>query len=46
MLFLDPKNGIAKFNSTLTKLNGEFQKLKDELTQMQTRAQTLEAEIN
>lgn len=45
-LFLDPKNGIAKFNSTLTKLNGEFQKVKDELTQMQTRAQALEAEIN
>jgi outer membrane protein len=30
----------------VTKLNGEFQKLKDELTQMQTRAQTLEEEIN
>jgi outer membrane protein len=44
--FMDQKNGIAKFNSTLTKLNGEFQKTKDEITQMQTRAQTLEAEIN
>ncbi len=43
--FLDPKAGIAKFNSVLTKLNGEFQKLKDELTQMQTRAQALETEI-
>jgi Skp family chaperone for outer membrane proteins len=40
------KTGIAKFNTVLTKLNGEFQKLKDELTQMQTRAQALEAEIN
>jgi len=43
--FLDPKTGIAKFNSVVTKLNGEFQKLKDEITAMQTRAQALEAEI-
>ena len=40
-LFLDQKTGIAKFNSVVTKLNGEFQKTKDELTQMQTRATTL-----
>ncbi|HET9711594.1 MAG TPA: OmpH family outer membrane protein [Pyrinomonadaceae bacterium] len=45
-MFLDPKDGIAKFSSTLTKLNGEFQKVKDEITQMQTRAQGLETEIN
>ena len=44
-LFLDQKTGIAKFNSVVTKLNGEFQKPKDELTQLQTRAQTLETEI-
>jgi Skp family chaperone for outer membrane proteins len=44
-MFLDSKTGIAKFNSVLTKLNGEFQKLKDDINQMQTRAQTLEAEI-
>jgi Skp family chaperone for outer membrane proteins len=44
-LFLDQKTGIAKFNSVVTKLNSEFQKTKDELTQMQTRAQTLESEI-
>src|ERR1044072_2144889 len=44
-LFLDQKTGIAKFNSVVTKLNSEFQKTKDELTQLQTRAQTLEAEI-
>ena len=43
--FLDPKTGIAKFNSVVTKLNGEFQKVKDEITAMQTRAQTLEGEI-
>ena len=45
-LFLDPKTGIAKFNSVVTKLNGEFQKIKDEITAMQARAQTLEGEIN
>ena len=43
--FLDPKAGIGKFNTAVTKLNGEFQKPKDELVQMQTRAQTLETEI-
>ena len=45
-MFLDPKTGIAKFNSVLTKLNNEFQKLKDEIQAMQTRAQQLEDEIN
>ena len=45
-LFLDQKTGIAKFNSVVTKLNGEFQKTKDELTQMQTRATALDSEIN
>ena len=44
-LFLDQKTGIGKFNSVVTKLNGEFQKTKDEITQMQTRGQTLESEI-
>ena len=44
-LFLDQKTGIAKFNSLVTKLNSEFQKPKDELTQLQTRASTLESEI-
>ena len=43
--FLDPKTGIAKFNTILTKLNGEFQTVKNDLTQMQTRAQTLQDEI-
>ena len=45
-LFLDQKTGIAKFNSVLTKLNGEFQAVKNDLNQMQTRAQQLEDEIN
>jgi Skp family chaperone for outer membrane proteins len=44
-LFLDQKNGIGKFSIILAKLNGEFQKIKDELTQMQQRAQTLQDEI-
>lgn len=44
-MFLDPKGGIVKFNSTLTKLNGEFQKQKDEIDQMQNRAKALDAEI-
>jgi outer membrane protein len=44
-LFLDQKTGIAKFNSVVTKLNGEFQKTKDDINGMQTRAQALEAEV-
>jgi Skp family chaperone for outer membrane proteins len=44
--FLDQKTGIAKFNTAVVKLNGEFQKTKDELTAMQTRAGTLETEID
>jgi len=44
--FLDQKTGIAKFNSVLNKLNDEFKRVKDELDQMQTRAQALETEVN
>ena len=44
--FLSDKTGIAKFNTTVNKLNSEFQRVKEEITQMQTRAQTLESEIN
>ncbi|HEU4796205.1 MAG TPA: OmpH family outer membrane protein [Pyrinomonadaceae bacterium] len=44
--FMDQKAGITKFSSVLAKLNGEFQKTKDDLTASQTRAQTLEDEIN
>ena len=44
-VFLDPKSGIAKFNTVLNKLNGEFQKTKDDMTQLQNKAQALEAEI-
>ena len=45
-LFLDTKTGIAKFNTAVAKLNGEFQKTKDDLTATQNRAAALEAEIN
>jgi outer membrane protein len=44
--FLDAKTGILKFTSVLNRLNGEFQKIKDELTAMNNRAAALEAEIN
>jgi len=43
--FLDPKTGIGKFSVAITRLNGEFQKQKDELTQMQNRAQALQDEL-
>lgn len=44
--FMDAKTGILKFTSLVNKLNGEFQKPKDDLTAMNNRAQALEAEIN
>lgn len=45
-MFLDSKTGIAKFNTVVNKLNGEFQKLKDDIQAMQTRGGQLEDEIN
>src|SRR5689334_23571595 len=44
--FLDAKTGILKFTSVLNKLNGEFQRTKDDLTAMNNRAAALESEIN
>jgi outer membrane protein len=44
--FLDPKTGIAKFNSLLTTLNREFQPRQSELTTLQTRINTLTKEIS
>jgi Skp family chaperone for outer membrane proteins len=44
--FLDPKTGIAKFNSLLTTLNREFQPRQTELQNLQTRINTLTKEIN
>jgi outer membrane protein len=43
--FLDSKTGIARFSVLVTKLNGEFKTLKDEIQGMQTRGQALETEI-
>jgi len=44
--FQDPKTGIARFTNTLTKLNGEFQKIQDDLTQTAQRLKTLQDEVN
>jgi Skp family chaperone for outer membrane proteins len=44
--FQDPKTGIARFNVTLNKLNGEFQKVQDDLTQTAQRLKLLQDEIN
>jgi Skp family chaperone for outer membrane proteins len=43
--FQDPKTGIARFTNTLNKLNGEFQKVQDDLTQTAQRLKTLQDEI-
>jgi outer membrane protein len=43
--FLDPKNGIARFNSLLTSLNREFEPRRTELQGLQTRITTLTKEI-
>jgi len=45
-LFMDPKTGIAKFNSLLSTLNREFQPRQTELQGLQTRISTLTKEIN
>ena len=44
--FMDPKVGILKFSTVLNKLNGEFQKIKDDITAMTNRGSALETEIN
>jgi Skp family chaperone for outer membrane proteins len=44
--FQDPKNGIVRFTVTLNKLNGEFQKIQDDLTQTAQRLKGLQDEIN
>ncbi len=43
--FLDPKTGIAKFNSLLSMLNREFQPRTTELQGLQTKISTLSKEI-
>lgn len=44
--FLDPKTGIAKFNSLSNTLEREFQPRRTELQNLQTRINTLTKEIN
>jgi Skp family chaperone for outer membrane proteins len=44
--FQDPKTGIARFTVMLNKLNGEFQKVQDDLTQTAQRLRVLQDEIN
>ena len=43
--FQDPKTGIARFTVTLNKLNGEFQKVQDDLNQTAQRLTALQGEI-
>jgi outer membrane protein len=44
--FLDPKTGIAKFNTLMSTLTREFQPRQTELTNLQTRINALTKEIN
>ena len=44
--FLDPKTGIARFNSLLGTLNREFEPRRSELQALQTRINTLAKEID
>lgn len=44
-LFMDPKTGIARFNTLLATLNREFQPRQTELQQLQQKIQTLTDEI-
>ena len=44
--FMDPKTGIAKFNTLLSTLNREFQPRQTELQGLQTRINTLTKEIS
>ena len=43
--FLDPKTGIARFNSLLSTLNREFEPRRAELQTLQTKMETLNKEI-
>ena len=44
--FLDPKTGIARFNTLLSTLNREFQPRQTELQNLQTKINTLTKEIS
>ena len=43
--FMDAKTGILKFTTVVNRLNGEFQKTRDDLNALRTRGEALEAEI-
>lgn len=43
--FQDPKNGIARFTAAVTKLNAEFQKTQDDLSQTAQRLRQQQEEI-
>lgn len=43
--FQNPKTGIARFGALVTKLNGEFQSIQNDLTQTATRLKALQEEI-
>lgn len=43
--FMDAKTGILKFTTVVNKLNGEFQKARDDLNALRARGEALEAEI-
>ena len=43
--FQDPKTGIARFSVAITRLNGEFQKIQDELTQTAQKLRQQQDEI-
>jgi Skp family chaperone for outer membrane proteins len=43
--FQDPKAGITRFTTLLTKLNGEFQKTQDDLSQTAQKIKQLEDEV-
>jgi Skp family chaperone for outer membrane proteins len=44
--FQDPKTGIARFIVTMNKLNGEFQKVQDDISQTAQKLKQLQEEIN
>jgi Skp family chaperone for outer membrane proteins len=44
--FMDAKTGILKFTTVVNRLNGEFQKTRDDLNALRARGEALEAEIN
>ncbi len=44
--FQDPKTGVARFTATMNKLNAEFQKVQDDLSQTAQKLNQAQEEIN